>query len=172
MATHASGWCGICESEDAGAQLYVINNGLYGGSFTESSIKLSLLRTPVYATHPIQQRQVAPHDRFLNHIDMGERYFSFRITTEKNIEREAQIYNEAPQLLSFFPSGAGERKESVIQIDNPDIMLSSLRKDKDGYELVLHNFSEHENNAVIEIPALEKRLELNFGKYELKILKI
>lgn len=165
-------WCGIYESEDAGAQLYVINNGLYGGSFTESSIKLSLLRTPVYATHPIQQRQVAPHDRFLNHIDMGERYFSFRITTEKNIEREAQIYNEAPQLLSFFPSGEGEAKNSVIQIDNPDVILSSFRKEKDGYELVLHNFSEYENDAMVYIPALEKNLELHFGKYELKTVNI
>ena len=143
-----------------------------GGSFTESSIKLSLLRTPVYATHPIEQRQVAPHDRFLNHIDMGERYFSFRITTEKNIEREAQIYNEAPQLLSFFPSGEGERKESIIKIDNPDIMLSSFRKTKAGYELVLHNFSEKENNAVIDIPALSRQFNLFFGKYELKIIQL
>ena len=39
---------------------------------------------------------------------MGERQFSFRITTEKNIDREAQVYNETPYLMSFFPSGEGE----------------------------------------------------------------
>ena len=162
-------WCGLREQEHG---LYVVNNGTYGGSFTESSIKLSLLRTPVYATHPIAQRPLAPHNRFLNHIDMGERHFSFHITTEENIQREAQVYNEAPQLLSFFPSGEGEPKNSVIQIDNPEVMLSSFRKSDVGYELVLHNFSEKENNAVVWIPALGKKLELKFEKYELKNVKV
>ena len=50
--------------------------------------------------------------------------------------------------------------------------VASFRKEKDGYELVLHNFSEHENDAVVEIPALDKRLELKFGKYELKFVNI
>lgn len=162
-------WCGIREEDN---QVYVINKGIYGGSFTDSTIKLSLLRTPTYATHPIEQRQLAPHDRFINHIDMGERQFSFRITTEEHIEREAQAYNEAPQLLSFFPSGEGERKDSVIQIDHPEVMLSSFRKCRDGYELVLHNFSDSESDAKVWIPTLEKKLELHFGKYELKTVKI
>ena len=184
-------WCGIREENlhtDSGsdscseashhgpdaapARLYIVNKGIYGGSFTPSAIKLSLLRTPTYATHPIEQRQLAPHDRFINHIDMGERQFSFRITTEEHIEREAQIYNEAPQLLSFFPSGEGERKDRVIQIDNPEVMLSSFKKCRNGYELVLHNFSEKANEAQVWIPALEKTLELHFGKYELKTVQI
>jgi alpha-mannosidase len=103
---------------------------------------------------------------------MGERHFSFRITTEENIEREAQIYNEAPQLLSFFPSGEGEAKSSVIAIDNPEVFLSSFRKCGNGYELVLHNFSENENDAVVWIPALEKKFELHFEKYELKNIEV
>ena len=162
-------WCGIREENQG---LYVVNNGTYGGSFTESSIKLSLLRTPCYATHPILQRPYTPRNRFLNHIDMGERHFSFRITTEENIQRVAQVYNEAPQLLSFFPSGEGEAKSSVIQIDNPEVFLSSFKKNEAGYELVLHNFSEKENDAVVWIPALDKKLELNFRQYELKTIKI
>ena len=71
-------WCGLKEDVK---NLYVINKGIYGGSFTNSTIKLSLLRTPIYAAHPIEERQIAPHDRFIKHIDMGERSFSFRITT-------------------------------------------------------------------------------------------
>ena len=100
-------WCGLKENEN---NLYIINRGIYGGSFTKSTIKLSLLRTPIYAAHPIEERPIAPHNRFTKHIDMGERSFSFRITTESDIARAAQIYNEQPQLLSFFPSGEGERK--------------------------------------------------------------
>jgi hypothetical protein len=103
---------------------------------------------------------------------MGERQFSFRITTEDNIEREALLFNEAPRLLSFFPSGDGERKSKVIEIDNPNITLSSVKKSETGYTLTLHNFSEDEQDATINIYPLKKEIPLHFGKYELKIFEI
>ena len=161
-------WCGIKGENE---NLYVVNRGIYGGSFTKNSIKLSLLRTPMYATHPIKQRQIAPHDRFINHIDMGEREFSFRITTEENIEREAQIFNESPILLSFFPSGDGDSKTSVIEIDNPQILLSSLKKSDNGYEAVLYNTSENDNITNVLINPAKEKFDLKFGKHEIKTLK-
>ena len=103
---------------------------------------------------------------------MGERSFSFRITPEKNIEREAMVYNEAPQLLSFFPSGEGEKKDSVIRIDHPSVILSSIRKSGNGYKLTLHNFSAEENDAEIFLVAQNRKLNLHFGKYELKFVEI
>lgn len=161
-------WCGLCGEK---GNLYIVNNGLYGGSFTNSSIKLSLLRTPVYSAHPIEERQIAPHNRFIDHIDMGQREFSFRITAEKNIERAAQIYNETPYLLSFFPSGEGEKPQSFIKIDNPDIILSSVKEKDNEYVLTLHNFSNNENDADIFFAPKGETYSLHFRKYELKTLK-
>ena len=162
-------WCGIKAAESS---LYVVNKGIYGGSFTDSTIKLSLLRTPLYAAHPIKQRQIAPHDRFIKHMDMGEREFSFRITTEPDIAREAQIYNEAPQLLSFFPSGDGEPKISVVTVDDPDIILSSVKKKGDGYEMTLFNASGEEKDAEVVLHVKQETRRLRFGKYELKMVEI
>ena len=162
-------WCGIRAPERS---LYVINNGTYGGSFTESSVSLSLLRTPVHSAHPISDRQIAPHNRMLSHIDMGERRFSFRITADEGIEKQAQIFNEAPFLMSFFPSGDGEKSDSVIKIDNPDIMLSSIRNDNGKFTLHLHNFADKESTATVEIIPTGKKMELTFGKYELKFVEI
>ncbi|MBR5507510.1 MAG: alpha-mannosidase [Clostridia bacterium] len=162
-------WCGIVEDEK---RLYVVNKGIYGGSFTENTIKLSLLRTPIYSAHPIEDRQIAPHVRFIKHIDMGERNFSFRITTDSDVARIAQIYNEEPQLLSFFPSGEGEKKTSRIVIDNPDIILSSVKKRDDKYVLTLYNSTEKVNDATILMPLADKELKLNFKKQELKTIEI
>lgn len=156
-------WCGIREEKDS---LYVINKGIYGGSFTNNSIKLSLLRTPMYSAHPIGNRQIAPHDRFINHMDMGERRFSFRITNEKNVAREAQCYNEQPWLISFFPSGDGEKKSSVITIDNPQIILSSFKNKSGKYELNLYNSTNTEQEA--QITVLNKKLSIKFKKHEIK----
>ena len=160
-------WCGI-RGEDS---LYILNRGTYGGSFTDNSMKISLLRTAIYSAHPINDRQIAPHNRYMNHIDMGERNFSFRITTGENVEREAQIYNEAPYLMSFFPSGEGVAKTSAVTINNSDIILSSVKKnDRGEFEITLHNFADHENDA--ELVFGDKKLDLHFGKFELKTVKM
>ncbi len=162
-------WCGF-KNQKGG--VYLLNRGTYGGSFTKKDIKISLLRTPVYSAHPIRDRQIAPHNRFLDHIDMGERNFSFRIVAEGNVQSQAQIFNEQPQVISFFPSGEGKKQKSSVLIDNNEIILSSFKKTTDGYEIVLHNFADHPSVAELYIMPLDKKIDLNFGKYELKILKI
>ena len=113
-----------------------------------------------------------PHDRYLKHIDIGERTYSFRITSEKDIDKAAQIFNEKPQVMSFFPSGEGEKMESFVTIDNDKIILSSIRSKDEGYELTLYNTAQTEEKAVIDMPYLNKKLEITFGKMELKFIEV
>ncbi len=162
-------WCGIKTDSDG---LYVLNSGIYGGSFTNSSIKLSLLRTPIYSAHPIGKRPIAPHNRFTNHIDMGERHFSFRIISEDNIPKQAQVYNQKPQVLSFFPSGEGKKTEHAITVSSPDILLSSVEKTENGYKVTLYNSTDADRATEVEIPACNKKVELKFTKYELKMIDV
>ena len=161
-------WCGIRSGEDA---VYVLNRGTYGGSFTESTMKLSLLRTATYAGHPIPDggfgpvRKLAPGNRMNDHMDVGERHFSYRITTAKDIDRQAQIFNEAPRALSFFPSGDGERQPSAVVLDDPGVILSSVR----GDAMVLHNTKDHAVDAILTQRGKEP-VALSFRPYELKLL--
>lgn len=158
-------WCGMESDSEA---LYVINSGIYAGSFTDSTMKLSLLRTPVYSANPLREYRIVPEERNHDHIDMGEREFFFRITTSKDIFKEAQCYGEAPRVLSFFPSGDGEKIGEAVKIDNRDIIMSSFSKDKDRYVLTLFNSSDKDADAEIMIPYIGKKYSLHFGKYEIK----
>ncbi len=160
-------WCGLQEDKNG---LYIVNDGIYGGCFSENTIWLSLLRTPLYAAHPINDRQIAPHDRYMKHIDMGERCFRFRITPENNIEREAMIYNERPYTLSFFPSGTGKQQKEIIMIDNPQVMMTSIEKYHNGY--IAHLYNSSENNCSTGISVLHGKWKdtLYFRKYELKFI--
>ena len=162
-------WCGIRSETDG---LYVLNRGTYGGSFTNNTMKLSLLRTATYSGHPIPDggyghvRKIAPGDRMNDHIDIGERKFSYRITASKDIDRQAQIFNETPRALSFFPSGEGEKTDSYVTIDVPQVILSSVR----GNEMVLHNTSNRKTAAVMEISGISRIL--HFEPCELKTIRI
>lgn len=162
-------WCGICSGDDG---LYVLNRGTYGGSFTDRTMKLSLLRTVTYSCHPIPDggfgslRKLAPGSRMNDHVDMGERKFSYRITTAKNIDRQAQIFNEAPRTLSFFPGGSGEDMGSAVTVDAPEIVLSSVR----DREAVLHNTSGKAVNTVIAWRG--EKHSVTFHPFELKIMTL
>jgi alpha-mannosidase len=156
-------WCGLYSPKKS---LYILNHGTYGGSFTENSISLSLLRTPVYAAHPINDRPYAPHDRDLEHIDMGERHFSFRLLSTEHPAKEAQIFNETPDASSFFPSGEGQRPKIAVEIKDKDVLLSSIDRQKDGYALRLFNSSDAHKEFSLTFGGETKHISME--KYELQ----
>jgi len=161
-------WCGIRSSD---AAVYVLNEGTYGGSFTENSIRLSLLRTPVYSAHPIEDRQIAPHDRALEHMDMGQRRFHLRITASQEIDRQAQIFNEAPRVMSFFPAGDGEPLPGSVTLDDPRVLLSSLRKTPEGYAATLFNTAAEAVTATLTLPRGEAHT-LRLEAHALRLLHV
>lgn len=55
-------------------------------------------------------------------------------------------------------------------VDNPEVFLSSVRKNENGFELTFHNFAESENHAKVTFG--DKKLGLDFGKFELKTVII
>jgi alpha-mannosidase len=162
-------WCAL---KGANEMLGIVNDGIYGGSFKESIITLSLLRTPLYSAHPINDRQIAPHNRFIKHVDMGERVFNFRITPEKNIEREALIYNEKPYALSFFPPGTGEKRGEILLIDNPFVIMTAIKKYRNGYIAHLFNSTVGSCQAEVSVLPFKQKKSFCFNKYELKFIQI
>ena len=156
-------WCGIVGKD---GQISVLNNGIYGGSFEGSSILLSLLRTPIYAAHPIGERQIAPHNRWTPHIDMGERHFSFRITPTEHPDRDALVYNEEPVALSFFPSGDGEKPDAPIRVSNTDVLLTAMKRS--GNQTILHFFNSKNENAECDVEFMGTTTHIKMMPYEIK----
>lgn len=156
-------WCGRISND---AELYVLNNGTYGGSGGYGEISVTLLRTPVYSAHPIKKRQIAPHDRFLDHIDMGEREFEYRLTTEKAVDKEAELFNMPPYSIPFFPSGNGKIKNISVEIDNDKILLTTMQKEEDGILIRLFNTQNSTNTSNISVFGVKTKISL--APYEYK----
>ena len=132
-------WCGLSGEKNS---VGIVNNGIYGVSFSDGEIRLSLLRTPVYSAHPVDGTELAPDTREYEHIDIGERDFKFRIcANEAFMDYEAERFNKEVLALSFFPSGAGEKKSGGVSVDNKHIILSALRHSENGTMLRLYNSS-------------------------------
>ncbi len=155
-------WCGLFENRKGFA---VLNNGTYGGSCKDNTLHISLLRTPVYSAHPIYDRQIAETDRTHEHMDMGEREFTYRLTTDiEHLDAKAESYNQTVYALSFFPPGEGEKKNTVVSINNEDIILTAYKNTGNGRLVRLFNSKNETTRAVLKVENMD--YDITLGAYE------
>ena len=158
-------WCGLFEE---GKGLAVLNRGTCGGSAMDNILNITLMRTPVYLAHPIEDRPITETNRSHEHIDMGERDFDFRITADTaHLDCAAEEYNMPPFAVSFFPSGYGERKETEIRIDNRDIIMTRCVRSEDG-RLLIRMYNTLNQAVQTDIIAADKRSHIEFAPFEIK----
>ena len=80
-----------------------------------------------------------PTDRYMPHIEQGERDFSFRITVGKKDEilntapRFAEHFNTEPMVLSFYPTGADKLPKDGVKLkENDVIQFTAFKKAEYG----------------------------------------
>ena len=155
-----------------GCNVCVLNRGNYGGSAKENMLYVNLLRTAVYSAHPNELgRPTAPHDRVHEHMDMGEHDFSFRICANaKYPDALAEVFNKAPYVLSFFPSGEGEKPSDGLTLDNRHVLLSGYKKRHEGALLRLYNSSPEPQTCKFSV--CNNMYEISFGGFEVKTFAV
>lgn len=142
--------------------LSAVNNGTYALSAEDGTLRFTLLRTPAYCAHPLENRQILPPDRFYPHSDQGERQFSFRIAASNEAQRrekintEALVFNQSPTAVCFFPPESGQKPMMGCLLDNPVVELSSLKAafDGSGYTVRLFNPDQKTQKVQVTLPVL------------------
>lgn len=173
-------WVAAC-SENEDKAVSIINDSGYGSDFCDNDgIRLTLLRSASYTGHPIGSRDICPQDRFSPKIDQGERVFRFWLNagTARNrfetIDREAMSVSEKPFVLSFFPSGLGEKPEQFITLSDDTIVLSALKKAEKSEDLILRMYEPtgKARNTVLTISSMDIQEKIDFNPFEIKTIKI
>lgn len=169
----AQKYIAVCDGQSA---VSVINKGTYGSSFDNGELKMTLLRSPSYCSHPInEEHPTMPKDRFMPHIEIGEREFSFKLTAgEKNdilntCARTAQHYNSEPMCLSFYPTGTGELLKKPFSLrDTEIIQMTAFKQAENGDGSIIRLFNPTGENQSATLCLNDKKLKLEFTKFEIK----
>ena len=160
--------------EDNSNALAVINRGTYGVSVKENIMRQSLLRSSAYAALTLGSRPLVPSDRFMPRLDQGERRFSFMFcggnkdAVKDKLDEISLAYNEAPTVLSFFPSGNGESISAGIKVDNLRMDVFKPAENGDGYIIRLFNTKNTPEKGHITYGALNIDEDVELGAYEIK----
>ncbi len=160
--------------------LSVINDRTYGCDFARGELRLSLLRSPAYAAHPILDRPILPTDRYSPRIDQGERLFHFWLNAGPEeermeaVDREALAHNEKPMTLSFFPNGGGEKPAPFVTLSDDVVQVTAIKRAEDGSSLIvrLYETSGQPRKTTISLPYAGIQKEITLGRFEVCTLRV
>ncbi|MFH2002776.1 MAG: glycoside hydrolase family 38 C-terminal domain-containing protein [Planctomycetota bacterium] len=167
-------------SEERNHAITCINKTSYGSDMKDGEIRFSLLRSPAYASLPVANQPLIAQDRFIPHMDQGERLFRFWLNagpkTERldSIETEARVKHEKPFALPYFPSGEGHPLKPVMQITDSAVQVTALKKAEKSNHLIIRLFEPtgRPRSFTLTLPFIGLRTKVSLGAFEIKTLRI
>jgi alpha-mannosidase len=170
-----------CVAADASRALTIVTDATSGFDYAGSELRLSCLRSPAYAGHPVDDvTPVVRQDRVETRVDRGEHVFRFWLRGGPAgerlaaIDREAAAHLEAPMALVAFPAGGGRPVLPGAVLSDAVIQMPAMFISGDGRRLIVRLFEPtgDARETVLRVPALEIEQTLAFGPFELKTLAI
>lgn len=171
----AQHWIAVADKQRA---LRIINVGLYGSDFQDGELRLSLLRSPAYCAHPIENRTILPPDRYSPRIDQGECEFSLTLDAGdrnellKTADRAAQLENEQPMALPMFTDGNQSAAEGFLELCDAQVLLTSCRPEPKGCVLHLYHADVGMLKTEVKFPRQGIIYPVTFGAYEVKAFRL
>jgi alpha-mannosidase len=170
-----------CVSADGARALTVVNDATSGFDYADAEIRLSCLRSPAYAGHPIDDvTPIVRQDRVESRVDRGEHVFRFWLNAGRAevrldaVDREATARLEAPMALVAFPPEAGTPAVPGVALSDGAVQMPAMTLSGDGRRAVVRLFEPtgSARRTTLSLPALDVHAPLSFRPFELKTLSV
>lgn len=157
--------------------LAIINDAKYGYSVDGSDLRISVVRSPVYAQF---ERELKPQADYLWQ-DQGRQTLRMLIVPHSGAWQDAGIVRLAEEFTS--PSavlyqgihpGRRPTAASFLSVDSPDVVVSAVKKAEDGDDLVIRCYETagRPAKATLDLGLVNRRWTGNFRPLEIKTLRV
>jgi alpha-mannosidase len=173
-------WVGLFSRTEDKA-FTISNQTTYGFDYSDGTIRVSLLRSPAYAGHPVDDfTPIVRQDRFTPRMDIGEHVFRFRFNAGvlrnrlESVDQESRLLNCPSMCLCCFPKKTKKKVSSLINLTNPTIRLAAIKFAESDDRVIVRLFEPTGNPARTEVifPILGLNADLVFKPFEIKTLAI
>jgi alpha-mannosidase len=158
--------------------LAVINDSKYGYSVHGNDIRISVIRSAVYAHH--NPRVL---DMNAEHIwqDQGIHTFRMQLVPHKDTWQKSNIARKAEEFLSpaivmyqGIHDGSMSKAGSFLSVDNENIIVSAIKCSEEGDDLIIRcvETSGSETTATVDFSFLNRKWTGNFKPCEIKSLRL
>ena len=158
--------------------LAVINDAKYGYSVHGNDMRISVIRSAVYAHH--NPRVL---DMNAEHIwqDQGIHTFRMQLVPHKDTWQKSNIARKAEEFLSpavviyqGIHGGSLPKAGSFLSVDNENIIVSAIKQSEEGDDLIIRcvETSGTETSATVDFSFLNRKWTGSFKPCEIKSLRL
>ena len=157
--------------------LSVINDAKYGYSVQGSDLRVSIVRSPVYAQF---ERAIQP-DHEYQWQDQGRQTLRIWLAPHSGDWREAgvarmaeEFTTPAPVIYQGIHPGDRPGSASFLSVDVPNIVVSALKKAEDGTDLIVRCYETagRSTAATLSLGLVNRRWTGTFHPLEIKTLRV
>jgi len=173
------GWADLTVTDKNGKRrgVSVMSDSKYSYDCPGNELRLTAIRNAIYADGCAQRP-----DREFDFTDEGLQRFTWAIyphegeAEQSDVTREAACLNNPAVVLaeSYHPGGLPPRM-SLVRIDRANILMTAYKLCEDGSgDLIVRCYETQGKDtcAQISLPQTNAAFEANFGKHEIKTLRI
>ncbi|MEP7356977.1 MAG: glycoside hydrolase family 38 C-terminal domain-containing protein, partial [Anaerolineales bacterium] len=172
-------WVDISDAGEAGLSgLSVITDSIYSYDVTGARLRLTVLRSPVYAHH--SPRELAPEADYA-WMDQGRHELRYLLLPHAgacptaDVQRQAEILN-MPQLSQMEGLHAGPLPAvaGFLAVDAPNVILTVLKQAQDGSGLIIRaqEVAGLATSATLNLALLGREFPIELGPWQVKTWRI
>ncbi len=159
-----------CGSWFATGEMCVANDSKYGYDTLNGEVRLTALRSAIYADHFGQEHR----DEFCRFMEQGINEFTYAVfpyTGKADAERKAQELNVGVRLVTdSFHKGKLMQKMSCLKCNNDNIIVTAIKQSEDSEENIIRFYDANGVDSQAEIEILGKKLNTSVAHNEIKTL--
>jgi len=157
--------------------LAVINDAKYGYSVRGGDLRISIVRSPVYAQF---ERELKPDGEYLWE-DQGRQTFRMLLVPHATGWREAGIVHMAEEFTSPVPvlyqgihPGSRPGSASFLSVDVPNVVVSAVKKAEEGEDIIVRYYETEgrATTATLNLGIVNRQWTGTFRALEIKTLRV
>jgi alpha-mannosidase len=168
------------EAREAGVPygLSLLNDGKYSFSVHSRDMRMTVLRSPIYAHHhPALPQPGEPY----TFIDQGIQRFTYVLLPHAGgweqagtVRRAAELNQRPPSVVETYHQGPLPQRDSFLAVDQENIVISAVKRAEDNDDMIIRAYetSKAATRATIRLPKWERTIEAAFGPCEIKTFRV
>jgi alpha-mannosidase len=165
------------EGEEIEYGLSLLNDSKYGFDVKDAEMRMSVLRSPIYAFHIPAQKEPG---KFYHYIDQGFQIVNYSLVPHpeswqkaKVVKRARALNNPLISILEPHHGGTLPLSKSFLEVKPDNIMVSVVKKAEDSNDLIVRCYETdgEETSAEISIPSMPQSWRGKLKPSEIKTLK-
>jgi alpha-mannosidase len=158
--------------------LSLLNDGKYSFSVTDRDMRMTVLRSPIYAHH---DPTVPEPGESYSFIDQGIQRFSYALLPHAGgwaqagtVRRAAELNCRPIALAETYHAGSLPQRDSYLAIEPENIVVSAVKRAEDGDDLIVRCYeaSGVATRAIIRLLKWNRTIEAAFGPSQIKTFRI